>query len=112
MGWDFCTQPPNQSLTPFYDIKKNLKAWIDVLMIYCKTEDQFIQVLNQFLTSCAQYGPKVFIKKAHFSTQQVRGCGGLIGGQGYETEPTNINSIRNMAAPQNVAERSEIIRCL
>lgn len=93
-------------------MKKNLEALIDEFMIYCITEEQFVQTLNQFLTICAHYGPKVYIRNAHFPSQQVRRCGGHIGDQEYETDGTNIKGIRNMAAAQNAAELSELIHRL
>ena len=98
---------------PLFDpIKNQLKAWIDDIMLYGRTENQLLDTIEKSLQIYDKYGLKISIKKSNFYLKEVRCCRRLIDSDRVRMDPSNIEGIRNMDLPRNVAELSEFIRCL
>ncbi|KAJ0408845.1 hypothetical protein P43SY_000741 [Pythium insidiosum] len=90
----FCQQAMEIVLGPL--LFKNVLAWLDDVLGFAKTPDELLDVLEQLLSRCQEYGLKLHPRKCHFFLSRVTWCGKVISSQGVEHSPER--SIPDFAA--------------
>jgi len=96
----------------FRHLRESLKAWLDDFILFSGTEDEYLELLIEFLETCRKYGLKVHIIKSVFFCMQVRWIGRIWDSEGFRYDPRNAEALSQMDSPQNAAELSQVLNCL
>jgi Reverse transcriptase (RNA-dependent DNA polymerase) len=87
-----------------YDIKSNIKVWLDDCLLHTRTEDNLLAILKIFFKQCQDYGLKLHASKCVLFATTVRYCGRLITKDGVHFDPKNMEALQTMQEPQNGAD--------
>lgn len=96
----------------FAKLRSNIKSWIDDFLLYAKTEEELLRLLEQFFEICRTYRLKVSIKKSTFFALSVKWCGRIWSRNGVKFNPSNAEGLANMTDPKTAAELSQVVNCL
>jgi Reverse transcriptase (RNA-dependent DNA polymerase) len=87
-----------------YDIKSNIKVWLDDCLLHTKTEDDLLATLNFFFKQYQEHDLKLHASKCVFFATAVRYWGRLITKDGVRHDPKNMEALQTMQEPQNGAD--------
>ncbi|KAF0775598.1 hypothetical protein AaE_000702 [Aphanomyces astaci] len=76
---------------------RGLLAWFDYLLGSAKTTDELLDLLEQVLTICAQFGLKLSPKKCHFFLREAEWCGKVISANGITHSPSRIQGLVDLS---------------
>lgn len=83
--------------------------WVDDLVIFAKTWEEFMQVTTRLFNRLKEYNLKVNIKKSSLVNKQAIWCGRLVDGTGFHWLPRNSQAMKDMAHPQTAGELSQFV---
>jgi len=92
----------HSNLTKIFDKlikKKRLKLWIDDVLIFSKTWEEFKALIIEFLQTCDQYDLQVNIGKTTVCSPTATWCGRHITASGVTRQARNTDTFRNMPEP-------------
>jgi hypothetical protein len=87
-----------------YDIKSNIKVWLDDCLLHTTTEDDLLATLNFFFKQCQEHGLKLHASKCVLFATTMRYCGRLIIKDGIRFDPKNMEALQTMHEPLNGAD--------
>ncbi len=90
----------------FADLIKEGKVvvWIDDIMGFAKTWDEYIDLLRRVFAQCVKYGLKLHIKKTEIGCEETTYCGRIINRHGVKMNPRNYETFLKMS---NIHRRQE-----
>jgi len=88
---------------------KHLLVWIDDLLLYAVTIDDYLDKLDKLLSLMAHYGLKLSAKKSNLYQRAVKWCGKLIDGDGVRHDPARIDALRSMPYPKTAGELQQFV---
>lgn len=95
----------------FAELRMNLKAWLDDFSLYGKEEEDLLNVLERFLSICAQKNLFLSARKSILFTKEMTWCGRVITPDGYKMEPRRLEGLKDMAFPNTADELAEFVYC-
>lgn len=87
----------------FSDIK-NVKIYIDDLIIYARDEKEHDEILKQVLVRAEQKGVKFNKSKCKFGVREVKYVGHILSEEGIKVDGEKVEAIRQMRNPQDTKE--------
>lgn len=84
----------------FASLRENLKAWLDDLNFYSKTEDELLHLLRKIFLICKEKNLLFSAKKCTFFAKKVKWCGRIISKDGHRIEPANVESLKPLYADE------------
>ncbi|RDY11746.1 hypothetical protein CR513_03533, partial [Mucuna pruriens] len=88
---------------------RNLKVYIDDMVVKSISLEQHIQDLVEIFTQVRKYNMRVNPDKCVFRVQGRKFLGFMITHRGIETNPEKCEAIINMKSPQNMKRRCRVI---
>lgn len=100
-----------QFTIPFlYDnIKLVLKAWIDDFTLHSKEKEEILNILERFIVICRKHSFGTSARKTVFYTKSAKRCGQVLGNEGYQLDPQNIEAIKRMKDLINASELCKLV---
>ena len=96
----------------FSELRSNMKAWLDDFNLFAKTEDELLNLLNQFFKICKKHNLFLSAKKCSFFAEEIKWCGRLINKNGYRMDPSNAHMLKTMTTPVTAGELCEFVHCI
>jgi hypothetical protein len=79
----------NQMQEVFRDmLYDNLLIWVDDIVVFARTAEEFIAVLRKFFARLHEYGLKLNAKKSCLYAKEISWCGRIIDGEGVRHDPS------------------------
>ncbi|POM60043.1 hypothetical protein PHPALM_31143 [Phytophthora palmivora] len=88
---------------------KHVLAWVDDLLIYANTIDEFLEVLDRVYRTLAHYGLFLGLDKICLYTQNAKWCGRVITPDVIAYDPEKIKTLINIPEPQTAAELQQFL---
>ncbi|KAH9086373.1 hypothetical protein LEN26_020136, partial [Aphanomyces euteiches] len=88
---------------------KNMLVWIDDVLIYAKTYEEYMDVLEKFLSKMEEKNLKLNPQKCELFQRQVKWCGRLIDGHGVKQDPEWIKALNELPYPTNAGELQQFL---
>ena len=86
-----------------------LIVWIDDIIGFAKTWDEYIDLLSRIFEVCLKWGLKLHAKKTNLGDVQATYCGRIINGLGVKMNPRNYETFLNMSTPQYAGELASFV---
>ena len=83
---------------------RGVKAYLDDVSMGAKTWEEFIQLVDDFLTQIEKYNMKLQAKKCFVGFDKMELLGHIVDGEGIRPDPTKIKAITNARLPSNKKE--------
>ena len=87
-------QSTNENLFAEY-LYKNVIVWIDDILIFAKTIQNLLDLLQKVLEICKINNLTLKIPKCEFFTMEIKWCGKIISGTGVANDPTKVSALIN-----------------
>lgn len=87
----------------------HLLVWIDDLLLYAKTLDEYLDKLAELFSLVNELGFKLSATKSSVFKKQVKWCGKLIDGSGVRHDPERIGALRALPYPSTAGELQQFI---
>ncbi|OWY98683.1 hypothetical protein PHMEG_00030491 [Phytophthora megakarya] len=84
-------------------------AWVDDLLIYADTIDEFLVVLDRVYGTLAEYGLFLGLDKICLYTTNAKWCGRVITPTGVMYDPEKIQSLVEIPEPRTAAELQQFL---
>ncbi|KAJ8571900.1 hypothetical protein ON010_g4930 [Phytophthora cinnamomi] len=88
---------------------KHLLVWIDDLLLYAKTVDEYLDKLEELFTLVDNFGFKLSATKSCVYKKQVKWCGKLIDGDGVRHDPARIEALGSLPHPSTAGQLQQFI---
>jgi hypothetical protein len=82
-------------------IRKNVEAYVDVVVVKTTEEDKLIANLTKTFANLREFQWKLNLTKCVFSVPSGLLLGFMVGHRGIEANPAKVDAIRKMAKPSN-----------
>ena len=89
--------------------KQNIVSYIDDVLVYAKTLNEFIQALEQLFAALRKYGLKLNPKKCDFINTKAEFLGRIVSTNGYSANPAYIQGILDMKSPTTKDENMKLV---
>ena len=89
--------------------EKKMILWIDDVLLFAKTWDEYLALVERFLKRCEVKHLQVNIKKTSLAASQVTFCGRDISGTGIKYQARNTESFKNMSCPTEAGQLSQFL---
>ncbi|GMF12467.1 unnamed protein product [Phytophthora lilii] len=100
----------NQMQEVFQDmLYKNLLVWVDDIVIFAKTVEEFLDVIRKFFARLREYGLKLNAKKSCLFARQISWCGRLIDGEGVRHDPERVAALSSLPLPSTAAALQKLL---
>ena len=96
----------------FTNIREQIKAWVDDLVLHCRTEEDLFDTLLKFFIISREANLKISITKCQIFRQLVRWCGQIIESKGVQFDPRNQSGLQGIELPISAGELCEYVQCL
>ncbi|GMF38684.1 unnamed protein product [Phytophthora fragariaefolia] len=83
---------------------KGALIWIDDIIIYGRTEKEFLANLQLFYELTAKYRLKLNAKKSVLMSFEVSWCGRIIDGEGVRQDPERLSGLVSLPLPKTAAD--------
>ncbi|KAE9272224.1 hypothetical protein PR003_g30274 [Phytophthora rubi] len=83
---------------------KGALIWIDDIIVYGRTEEDFLANLRLFYELTAKHRLKLNAKKSVLMAFEVSWCGRIIDGQGIRQGPERLSALVSLPLPQTAAD--------
>jgi hypothetical protein len=90
-------------------LNQHLLVWIDDLLVYAKTAEEYLTVLETFFGLVAKAGIKLNPSKSKLYCQEVKWCGRVLNGQGMKQDPCRIDDLCAIPYPTNAGELQQFV---
>ena len=87
----------NETLEGLRDLK--CLAYLDDILVYCKTFDEQLENLEAVLMKLKSKGIKLNVSKCNFYKQKVKYLGQIISKDGYQANPDDAVALENFPKP-------------
>jgi hypothetical protein len=96
----------------FSDIiaENKMLLWIDDGVIFAKTWDEFLMLVQRVFTKCIDYDLKLNIKKTNLANTSAIWCGRVIDGTGVKLQARNTDTFLKMSTPQLAGDLSQFLQ--
>lgn len=84
-------------------------VWLDDILGYAESEDELMDLLEQVLQRCHQYGLKLHPGKCKFFLKEVTWCGKVISARGVTHSPERVQGLVDMSSPSTAAELQQFV---
>lgn len=84
--------------------RREVLVFIDDLIVFSKTLEEYEARLLQVLERLKDYGLKLSPKKCKFFQTSVRYLGHIVSENGVETDPSKIEALKTWPRPSNLKE--------
>ena len=92
-------------------IKENkMLLWIDDGVIFAKTWEEFLVLVERVLDTCIEYNLKVNIKKTCLADVKTLWCGRIIDGTGCKLNARNTETFLEMSEPKLAGDLSKFLQ--
>ncbi|KAF0703200.1 hypothetical protein As57867_007647, partial [Aphanomyces stellatus] len=89
----------------------NLLAWIDDVLLFAKSIDEYLEKLETFLGLMQTHGLKLNPLKCRLYNTSVKWCGRVISGQGVKHDPARVEALHGIPTqPTQVNYNSSCVR--
>ena len=78
---------------------KGCLSYIDDIIIFAKTEDDFLHILEKVLTTIGNNGLKLNLDKSFFLKPSLKFLGHIVSAEGLSPDPDNIAAVRDYPRP-------------
>jgi hypothetical protein len=85
-------------------VMKNCIVYIDDILIFAKTEQEFVEVWLEILRKLHAVNLKINAKKTELFRREIKFCGRVFSASGVSYDTEFIRSISNMSPPRTAAE--------
>ena len=93
-------------------LKNHFKNYIDDLLLFSNDENTHLQVLEQILDACDNYGVKLGGPKCHFGKRSTKFMGRQISPEGISIPEENMKALKELPAPRNRKELLSVLGTL
>jgi hypothetical protein len=90
-------------------IRKNVEAYVDDVVVKTTVEDQLIADLTETFTNLQEFQWKLNPTKCVFGVPSRLLLGFMVGHRGIEANPAKVDAIRKMAKPSNKKDVMKVI---
>jgi hypothetical protein len=87
----------------------HLLVWIDDLLLYAKTIDEYLESMEKLFELMDHYGLKLSVLKSDLYKQQVKWCGKIIDKNGIRHDPERIQALMDMPYPVTAGQLQQFI---
>ena len=91
------------------ETKRNIVSYIDDVLVYGKTIEDFTEALGQLFSALKKYGLKLNPKKCDFLNYKAQFLGRIITKNGYSADPQYVQGILDMKSPTNKDENMKLV---
>ena len=91
------------------ETKRNIVSYIDDVLVYGKTIEEFTEALGQLFSALKKYGLKLNPKKCDFINVKAEFLGRIVSEKGYSANPEYIQGILSMKSPSNRDENMKLV---
>jgi hypothetical protein len=88
---------------------KHLLVWVDDLLLYASSIDEYLEKLQRFFFLMNEFGLKLSVKKSSLYQSSVKWCGKLIDGDGVRHDPGRIKALREMPCPSTAGDLQQFL---
>ncbi|KAJ0392214.1 hypothetical protein P43SY_008832 [Pythium insidiosum] len=88
---------------------ENVLVWVDDIVVFAKTAEEFIAVLRKFFGRMREYGLKLNAAKCCLFAREIEWCGRLIDGNGVRHDPERVSALRSLPVPQSAADLQKLL---
>ncbi|KAG3107310.1 hypothetical protein PI124_g14178 [Phytophthora idaei] len=88
---------------------KYVLTWVDDLLIYADTIDEFLEVLDRVYSTLAKYGLLLGLDKIGLYTENAKWCGRIITPDGASYDPAKIQTLIDIPELQTTAELQQFV---
>ncbi|KAH9093688.1 hypothetical protein Ae201684P_016312 [Aphanomyces euteiches] len=88
---------------------RGLLAWLDDLLGSAKSVASLLDLLDQVLATCAEFGLKLSPKKCHFYLAEAAWCGKIISAAGVTHSPRRTQGLIDLALPTTAADLQQFV---
>jgi hypothetical protein len=101
----------NQLANAFADLirDKKMLLWIDDVLLFAHTWEEFISLVKRFFELCEQYDLQVSVKKTTLADVKATFCGRDVSGTGIKLQARNTSTFINMQEPQTAGDLSQFL---
>ncbi|KAE8908713.1 hypothetical protein PF001_g4709 [Phytophthora fragariae] len=82
----------------------NLLVYVDDVVLYAPTHDEFLVVLEKFFRRLRESNLKLNVSKSELYAQAVTWCGKIVDGSGVIHDPSRVNALQTLPLPTNAGE--------
>ena len=93
-------------------IRANVIIWLDDVLITASTEEELLEVLEQFFQQCLTHRLLLSPQKSDLFLKEVRYCGRIISSTGVRMDPRNHEALQRMAEPTNGGQLQQFVCAL
>lgn len=90
-------------------LAKNLLVWIDDILMYAKSVDEYLDVLERFLSKMDEKNLKLNPKKCTLFKTSIKWCGRIIDGHGVRHDPERIEAISSIPYPKTAGQLQQYL---
>ncbi|KAF0689562.1 Aste57867_19002 [Aphanomyces stellatus] len=87
----------------------NLLAWIDDVLLFAKSIDEYLEKLETFLGLMQTHGLKLNPLKCRLYNTSVKWCGRVISGQGVKHDPARVEALQAIPYPTNAGQLQQFL---
>ena len=84
--------------------------WIDDGIVFAKSWDEFLGLMERVFKKCLDYNLKLNIKKTCLANTSATWCGRVIDGEGCRLQARNTDTFRKMSEPRLAGELSQFLQ--
>ena len=85
-------------------LNKGVLVYLDDILIYSKTEEEHLALLERVLQRLVDVNLKARRHKCHFFKEELRYLGHIVSKSGIKPDPTKVDAIRNWPTPQSITD--------
>lgn len=88
-----------------------LKAWLDDFILYAKTEEELMQVIDNFLEIWGTKNLNFSAKTSSLFAKLVKWCDMIISEAGTNMDPRNLDGLLKVTTPKTSGEVPQFVQC-
>jgi transposase InsO family protein len=89
--------------------EKHMLLWIDDVLLFARSWEEFLSIIERFFERCKEYNLQVNIKKTTLASNKAVFCGREINGEGVRYQARNTDTFKNMQVPTEAGELSQFL---
>ncbi|GMF43908.1 unnamed protein product [Phytophthora fragariaefolia] len=106
---DSLIQFQNQMQEVFRDMLYEKLIWVDGIVVFAKTAEEFIAVLRKLFSRIHEYRLKLNAKKSFLHAREISWCGRVIDGDGVRHDPERVAALSSLPLPAKAADLQKIL---
>ncbi|GMF18154.1 unnamed protein product [Phytophthora lilii] len=88
---------------------KNLLVWVNDIVVFTKTVEEFLDVSRKFFVRLREYGLKLDAKKSCLFARQISWCDRLIDGEGVRHDYERVAALSSLPLPSTAAALQKLL---